>query len=614
MSSVISISTELWGNGKLTVADPATGYYFSDVEKVLGSALDTPSCWLFAAANTLFWGGWATALDGFVTADDFYDYAISCWGARVGGDEREAFYWWLDGGVSTGFPEYFPDGGNRFPDLAATEYGGRITVSNAESHFALMRQFIDGGYGVTLGIYAAGLSHAISCWGYEFDGENYYLYYSDSDDTKAAADRRDAADTLLRSQISIVNGTLYLSDYRHAGNSPQSPQVRIGDFSCFIQYDPIYLGAAEEFASASVISCNEERRGRVNAVGDDDIFLLNLNAATLALALTFMLDGDSEAELHIYAPDHTLLYADTGDTLKITLPSAGLEYVYLRVVGTVLIESDDPLANVYRLISCADGRWSASGGMLRPINGSTATLYVADAVSGDIFAGAIISGAHFKVCAGSAVGTVAAAELHIENALIESHISAVGVENNPLISIAASEHSTLRGNIDCPGGTLSLSGAGENLAFNGTVTAELLAFCDFIGEFNGKVVDAALVISGESKVFLTAAANFSNIAIHLDSASAAPRLTAPQLELVGTAVELFISPELLTDGGFFALFSYFGAAESTLEIKLESGDSIAIFDLAAPVGFTACGYDFAFAVADDMLFLDYARLPETTLA
>ena len=618
MSRVISITTELWGNGELTVTDPVTGYYFADVEKTAGSALDAPACWLFAGCNMLFWSGWATAEGNFDTADDFYEYAISCWGIRSGGDEREAFYWWLDGGLSTGFPEYFPDGGNRFPGIPATEYGGRVTVQGAESHFALMRQFIDGGYGITLGIYAPGLAHSITCWGYEFDGESYYLYYSDSDDSKVADDRRHAEDRLKRTRITIIDNTLYLLDYNFGSNSSDAPNVRIGDFSCFIQYDPILIGNTEGFTDATAISRNAERRGRINANGDDDLFLLNINAESLALSLSFMsAEYASTATLYIYAPDLTPLYELTGDKLNLILPCADLGYVYLKVVGTAFIESDDPLANVYRLISCENGRWGEYGGLLRPLLGSTGTLYLTDttALDHENFVGAIISGSHFKICASYATDSVDSAEICVENAEIESHIFITDIKNMSLVSMDASTPIVVRGNIDCSGGTLNISGNGENLAFNGYVTANTLVFNDFVGEFCGKIASDNIVISGASSVHLAAAVSFDLITIQLNGTPGRrPLLTAPKMELKGTAIELFISPELLDSSGYFALFPYSDTVESSLEVKLNSGESAAFFDLTVLTGFTAYGYDFTFATIDDMLFLDYSALPKATLA
>ena len=279
------LSTTLWGHDYLpelyTSPQPAKpndvgGCYFADAEK-LNELQDQLYCWAGTTANLLTWGGWAANSPlAFADEDETLEYFIDYW-KNEGGQDRDAFSWFVNGTGDSGDIIVPAEGGNLFPTLDAGEYQFTVTADEAGGDFAvLLLSSFNAGYGVGLSIYSdAGMAHAITGWGYEVVGNDIYLYYSDSDSDywDGSFDRREAPNRLSKTKFTFnrKDGRFYLEDY-------QVSDAYLGEFTAIRQFDKIFLGENETFDDARQLEFSDGqtvRAGNIDGREDDDYYVFS---------------------------------------------------------------------------------------------------------------------------------------------------------------------------------------------------------------------------------------------------------------------------------------------------------------------------------------------------
>ncbi|MDD4816430.1 MAG: hypothetical protein PHI85_00480 [Victivallaceae bacterium] len=351
------ISTEAWGHEWLTDIDSTTGYYFSDIEKTAETDADDNSCWLTSASNMLYWSGWATAGDPTLKSEDaFFEYANSCWGANDGGYEQAAYNWWLTG--KSGFSNVVaPSGGGKFATVitSTSKYCLNTSISNRGAISSLF-SCIEGGYGVTLAIRGIGISHAITCWGYEIVSDNIYLYYSDSDDNEISGDRSGAPDELKKTLLTYNTTTkrYYLTDYIVSG-------IYLAEITAIAQYDKIFSGLHETFDDARDIVASGEsqsRRGKIDGDNDDDYYVISGTGRGACFTILAWGDSSPYFTVDLYEADQSFIgtIASTHSCVGSFTTSEDGEKYYIKVSGTATGQLYDLTNNVYE-ITIENNRW-----------------------------------------------------------------------------------------------------------------------------------------------------------------------------------------------------------------------------------------------------------------
>ena len=143
---------------------------------------DSNLCWAAAASNILDWAGYDTAAYNNETAI-FSDFE-SHW-TNVGDLPKYGWYWYLYGvnnspGGSDWSQVDLAGGGNNWPSVPWSVYQEQGVDSKAMS---AVDSFLHSGYGVTLAIYSSNGGHTLTCWGYDYDADDYQgVWVTDSDD------------------------------------------------------------------------------------------------------------------------------------------------------------------------------------------------------------------------------------------------------------------------------------------------------------------------------------------------------------------------------------------------------------------------------------------------
>ncbi len=170
-----------------------------DVDKSLTDPDDDWLCWAAAAANILNWGGWNTELT--VTAQDIFDTIQEYW-TNAGGLMQYGWQWWLNGTVPPDVPGWAQlnqgsattdQGGgyhasdnffDYFSEDWATWDDGSNAWTDGSGLMATIDDYLHEEFGVTLAVYSDTGGHALTAWGYEYDGSGDYtgIYVTDSDD------------------------------------------------------------------------------------------------------------------------------------------------------------------------------------------------------------------------------------------------------------------------------------------------------------------------------------------------------------------------------------------------------------------------------------------------
>ena len=179
-----------------------------DVNK--NGADDSNLCWAAAASNILAWGGWGTP--EYNTNSAIFQNFKDHW-TNQGSLMDIAWRWWLNGEYPPGYP-YGDDwarvdkegGGNYWPEKDFDAYYHENW--NSAQAMSAIDNYLHDGYGVTAAIYQPSGGHALSVWGYKFNGNNDYLgiYVTDSDDS---LERRVYYPVSLRDQRWYLGGNYF---------------------------------------------------------------------------------------------------------------------------------------------------------------------------------------------------------------------------------------------------------------------------------------------------------------------------------------------------------------------------------------------------------------------
>lgn len=486
------ILTALWGGGGLVTVDSATGIVFADTEKARGTG-DLQCCWLATASNIMYWGGWVTAGDGTISGEDkFMDYALSCWDDQAG-LEANAFSWWLNGSAML-YDITVPGGGGKLPRLDPETYCTVKTASQADLKTQICL-YLDAGYGVSLGISNGGFSHAVTCWGYEFDGEDLYFYYSDSDDNRAStSDRSAAVNTLYRAKaVCDDDSGVFSLDYWFADGT------YITDFTAIIQYDPIFSGIDETVSDRRALelaSGVSVRRGRFDVGGyDNDYYSVTVDG-TLALTAAYLSGSGADFSLSLLDSAGITVAEWAGSDVLFNL--SGLSGLYYLRFGADGVASSNVLDGVYSFSFSSDHRavrWADGNGMAAAVSAAGDTVYAADiggcsdgsggfaavfdlsAVSRrNIFGGAsamevagdcrtlVLDGSVATVCGGGDSGCAVGGdiELVLENVSVKSQLLGGG---------RSAVEGVVRLTVSNCGGTCNFFGGASGAFVAGTITA-----------------------------------------------------------------------------------------------------------------------------------------------
>jgi hypothetical protein len=182
-----------------------------DAEK-RGTSQDSLMCWAAASSNALAWTGWGK-VNGMTNSDQIFKYYQDHWTNR-GADMMSGWNWWFNGeDLDAGSPtSAHPDvpGGNFYPSKNFWDYFYEEFETNRI--MPALAEYLRAGYGTTLGLTGPS-SHAITCWGYNYDPNNpstfYGVWITDSDDSKVI----NPPDVLHYYDLAYQNGSYYLQNY-----------------------------------------------------------------------------------------------------------------------------------------------------------------------------------------------------------------------------------------------------------------------------------------------------------------------------------------------------------------------------------------------------------------
>ena len=159
-----------------------------DTNKSSSNSEDDSMCWAAAASNILYWGDWNTPV--YSSEDAVWQHFQNHWTDK-GSIMEFGWNWWLNGTLPPDWPNWsqvdVPGGvplDGFWPDHSFNNYYHREW--NDSLAMSAIDGYIQANYGVTLGVYGPG-GHAITLWGYEYDGDYQGIYITDSDNTKNLA-------------------------------------------------------------------------------------------------------------------------------------------------------------------------------------------------------------------------------------------------------------------------------------------------------------------------------------------------------------------------------------------------------------------------------------------
>lgn len=231
------------------------GGSWSDAEKSPANSQDDLMCWAAAASNILEWTGWGN-VNGMTTTDQMFAYFQDHW-TDEGGLMYYGWDWWFDGtndsqGFS-GWSQVDVAGGGFFQQETFSQYFRRS--SNTQNAARTIRDWLQEGYGVSLGVYGPG-GHAITVWGVRYDTGNpnniLGIYVTDSDDGKSSTN---PSDQLQYYELEFSNNQWYLQNF-YGSNSWYIGLVeglaRRGAVQSPTSQSPDALQTASEFALQSI--------------------------------------------------------------------------------------------------------------------------------------------------------------------------------------------------------------------------------------------------------------------------------------------------------------------------------------------------------------------------
>jgi hypothetical protein len=164
---------------------------------------DSLMCWAASASDILAWGKWNTAT--YNTDTQIFQNFKDHWTNKLG-YAMYAWRWWLNGTPPPNNYYAYIDvagAGNYFPDANFSDYYTGKATTNIMPY---IDQMMNNGDGVSLVLSKGSSSHAVTCWGFDYNlvngVKNYTsLYITDSDDGVTA----------LRNYAMTYNNGYYLS-------------------------------------------------------------------------------------------------------------------------------------------------------------------------------------------------------------------------------------------------------------------------------------------------------------------------------------------------------------------------------------------------------------------
>ncbi len=249
-------------------------------------------CWAASASNVLAWTGWGV-VDGMYDADEIFDYFEAHW-TDEGGWQDAGWEWWFSGiNVTSGWgaAEVDVPGGGFYQRLNADDY--MRSESDDTQTMQAIDEFLRAGYGCGLGIYSdTGMAHAITAWGFNYDGDesnpDYVgVWITDSDDDKSLAN---APDRLRYFEVewSAGDGRWYMQDYYGLNN------VYISEVS----------GLARRFTGVAATKYTE--KGDQNQVYDQGQVILENNEITYSSEAGILVSAaDRDGDVVIPKPGPT---------------------------------------------------------------------------------------------------------------------------------------------------------------------------------------------------------------------------------------------------------------------------------------------------------------------
>lgn len=188
------------------------GGTYHDAEKSPTNEEDDLMCWAASTANILAWTGWGSNIGD---ADDIFSYFQDYW-TDDGGHVVLGTDWWFDGTNNfqgyTGWSQVDVTGGGGFYE--GYDIDNYLLQFNATDWaMAIINSLLFNGYATSLGVSdGVDISHAITCWGFEYNEESFFqgIWVTDSDDDK---NESNPSDVLKYYDVLLVEDRWYLQDF-----------------------------------------------------------------------------------------------------------------------------------------------------------------------------------------------------------------------------------------------------------------------------------------------------------------------------------------------------------------------------------------------------------------
>ncbi len=181
-------------SGEIYLGYERWGGIWSDAEKSPANTQDDLMCWAAATANILDWTGWGQA-GGQGSADEIFAYFQDHW-TDAGGMMQYGWQWWFNGANPsqewTNWSHVDVPGGAFAPTGLDFSDFYRGTAADAQAMSAI-DEYLREGMGVALILSKPGRSHAVTCWGFEYDEVGYLgIWITDSDDDRGMTEPPDS--------------------------------------------------------------------------------------------------------------------------------------------------------------------------------------------------------------------------------------------------------------------------------------------------------------------------------------------------------------------------------------------------------------------------------------
>jgi hypothetical protein len=190
-----------------------------DAEKSPTNNQDNNMCWAAAASNVLDWTGWGH-VDGLSNTDALFGYYQNHW-EDAGSLPVFAWEWFFEGVNSSqswsGWAKVDVAGGGFYKSEDYwSQYYDNMTGKGWDTAGAMsaVDRYLRAGYGTTMEVYSATVSHAVTVWGFNYNpdasGDYKGVWITDSDDKKNLSS---PTDDLVYYEIKYNTNKWYLQNY-----------------------------------------------------------------------------------------------------------------------------------------------------------------------------------------------------------------------------------------------------------------------------------------------------------------------------------------------------------------------------------------------------------------